>query len=84
MAEQKAQLEAAIAALEAQRALLGDTVVEAVLLSLREKLAAKKVSGVGSGCTSIKSPTGAMIVAKSMGCNRPSAHAEVVTWKGVA
>ncbi len=38
--EQTAQLEAALAALEAQRAVLGDTVVEAALVSMREKLAA--------------------------------------------
>jgi class 3 adenylate cyclase len=37
--EQTAQLEAAIAALEAQRAILGDAVVEAAIAPMREKLA---------------------------------------------
>ena len=40
MSEQRQQLEAAIAALEAQRALLGDAVVEAALAPMRRELAA--------------------------------------------
>ena len=40
LGEQTAQLESAIAALEAQRAILGDVVVEAALAPMREKLAA--------------------------------------------
>ena len=37
--EQRAQLQSAIAGLEAQRALLGDAVVETALAALRQKLA---------------------------------------------
>jgi hypothetical protein len=38
--EQRIQLEAAVAGLEAQRAVLGDAVVETALAALRQQLAA--------------------------------------------
>ena len=40
MSEEREQLEAAIAALEAQRALLGDAVIETALAPMRRELAA--------------------------------------------
>lgn len=53
-AEQIAQLEAAIAALEAQRAALGDTVVDAATASLRQQLAELRRSpSVAVGPTSL-------------------------------
>ena len=43
------QLGAAIAALEAQRALLGDAVVDTALVPLREKLAALRAARAAAG-----------------------------------
>src|SRR5881275_220488 len=55
MEETAAQIESAIAALEAQRALLGDSVVEIAVSPLKEKLAARR--GSDSSAQQLKNAT---------------------------